>query len=207
MNRWITIAAFTSVFVPSSSFAQITVALDPITAQFVFFPGAEGIGIPGGVPNNYELHFGVQGTFTIQELPGDQGDITAADFALLGNDVAFQNDPQGRAQVEVFARSLLLDSRFSVERGPPLDRTVFRAEFAGFGPDLEIDFFRQTLVRMEGGPDFLFIDGSGGRFSYPIPEPGTVVLLLSACFVAVVWRRVQTSDRNRMWNARMRQAG
>jgi hypothetical protein len=188
MDRLISITAFVWVLLPSSLFAQITVSLEPATSRFVFFAGAEGIGIPGGVPNNYELHFGILGTFTIQELPNNQGDVTAADFVLLGNDVAFENDPQGRTQVEAFARSLLVDSMFSVDRGPPLDRTVFRAEFDGFGPDLEIEFFRQSLVRMEGGPDYLFIDGPGGRFSYPIPEPGTVVLLLFACFIAVVWR-------------------
>jgi hypothetical protein len=191
MNRVIFIAALIWVFHPSSSLAQTTVTLEPATARFAYFAAAEGSGIPGGVPNNYELHFGIQGTFTIQELAGNQGDVTAADFVLLGNDAAFLNDPAGRAQVEAFARSLLLDSMFSVERGPPLDRTIFRAEFDGFGPDLEIEFFRQSLVRMAGGPDALIIDGPGGRFSYPIPEPATVAWLLSACFCAVLCRVVR----------------
>jgi hypothetical protein len=176
------------IVLPSLSCAQTTVALDPASARFAYFAAAEGSGIPGGVPNNFRLHFGVQGTFTIQELAGDQGEATEADFVLVGNDAALQNKPQIRAEIEAFARSLLLDSMFSLQRGPPLDRTVFRAEFDGFGPDLEIEFFRQTLVRMEGGPEFRPVDGPGGQFAYPIPEPLTVTLILSAGFCAVLCR-------------------
>jgi hypothetical protein len=167
-------------------FAQIDVPLDPATAGFIYFPSAEGPGIPGGVPNPYQLHFGLQGMFRIEHQPVDVAKITQANFVLVGNDAAFQNDPQARAELELRARETLLSAIFDIEVGPPLDRTVYRAPFP-FGPDLEIEFFRQTLVRMAGGPDSTPIDGVGLRYVYPIPEPATVTLLVAACTGGGLW--------------------
>jgi len=186
MKRDCLIAAVISLAISSPSYAQFTVPLDPATARFTYFPSPEGPGVPGGVPDPFELHFGMQGMFTLEELP-NQGDITQADFILLGNEAAFQNDPARRAQLEETARQILLTAMFSVEHGPPMDRTVFRADFNDFGPDLVLEFFRQTLVRMEGGPDQRPVDGQGFQYSYPIPEPATVVLILAACTCAGLW--------------------
>jgi hypothetical protein len=174
------LAPLTWFLLSSYSFAQMTVGLDPATARFTYLPSPEGPGVPGGIPDAYVLHFGMQGMFTITELPNNQGDITQADFILLGNETAFQNNPQRRAQLEATARQILLDTAFTVERGPPLDRTVFRGDIAG--PDLVLEFFRQSLVRMEGGPDQRPVDGEGFQYSYPIPEPGTPAMFLAACF-------------------------
>jgi hypothetical protein len=175
----------------SSLFAQIDVPLDPATAGFIYLPSAEGPGIPGGAPNPYELHFGLQGMFRIEHQPIDVAKITQANFVLVGNDAAFQNDPRARAEIELRARETLLSATFDIELGPPLDRTVYRALFE-FGPNLEIEFFRQTLVHMDGGPDSAEIDGVGLRYVYPIPEPATVTLLVAACAGAGLWAIVRT---------------
>jgi hypothetical protein len=53
---------------PSFVAAQFTVNLDPATARFTYFPSTDGPGIPEGVPFPFELHFGMQGSFTIEEL-------------------------------------------------------------------------------------------------------------------------------------------
>jgi hypothetical protein len=176
MKRHCLIAAVISLAISHSLFAQYIVTLDPATARFTYFPSGEGPGVPGGVPSAYELHFGMQGMFTIEEQPNDQGDITQAAFVLLGNEAAFQNNPQRRAQLEETSRQILLTAMFDVERGPPMDRTVFRS--GDDGPDLVLEFFRQTLVRMDGGPDQRPVDGEGFLYSYPIPEPGTLLLVL-----------------------------
>ena len=128
----------------------------------------------------------MQGSFTLEELPTGHGDITAADFVLVGNEAAFQGDPADRASVEENARQILLTAMFDIERGPPLDRTVFRAEFEGLGNDLVLEFFRQTLVSMDGGPELTAVDGPGYRYTYPVPEPTTVLLLGAACACGVM---------------------
>ena len=81
---------------------------DPATARFTYLASPEGPGVPGGLPNAYVLHFGMQGMFTITELPNNEGDITQADFILVGNEAAFQNNPEGRAWIEATARQILL---------------------------------------------------------------------------------------------------
>jgi hypothetical protein len=173
---------------PTLVSAQFTVNLDPTTARFTYFPPSEGPGIPQGVPHPFELHFGMQGTFTIEELPNNQGDITQAAFTLLGNEGLLQSDPQRWAGIEEYARFLLLESAFSVEHGPPLDRTVFRAQFDDFfGDDLVLQFFRDTLVRMDGGPDYRPSDGHAAHYAFPIPEPGGVVLAIAACSWTGFW--------------------
>jgi hypothetical protein len=188
MKRNCLILALFLIAIPSSAFAQTSVTLDPATARFTYFPSPEGPGIPGGVPNPFELHFGMQGTFVIEELPNNAGDITQANLILVGNDAAFQNDPARRAKIEESARRILLDAMFSVERGPPLDRTAFRAAFPPFGRDLTLEFFRQTLQQMDGGPDTRAVDGDGVLYTYPIPEPATIVLLLALCACSGIWR-------------------
>lgn len=172
---------------PSLLFAQFTVTLDPISSRFTYFAPPEGPGIPGGMPNPFELHFGMQGSFTIEELPNNQGDITQATFLLVGNDGLLQSDPERRAAHEEYARFLLLESVFRVEHGPPLDRTVFHAEFDDFGNGLVLEFFRNTLVRMEGGPDYRPADGHGAEYTYPIPEPGSFGYAITACSIAAIW--------------------
>lgn len=189
MNRYCLIAVPVWTALSSSLLAQFTVGLDPATARFTYFPSGEGPGVPGGVPGAYELHFGMRGNLTVEEHTDDRGRITQAGFVLLGNEATFQNDPLRRARLEETSRQILLSAIFSVEHGPPLDRTVFRADVAG--PDLVLEFFRQQLVRMEGGPDQRPIDGEGFQYSYPIPEPGTLILVLAACCCAALCRVVK----------------
>ena len=187
MTRYWLIVAIVWLARPPALFAQYTVALDPATARFTYFPSPEGPGVPGGVPGAFELHFGMRGTLTIDEQPDDRGKVTLADFVLVGNEAAFQGDPQRRAQLEETSRQILLTEEFAVEHGPPLDRTVFRADVAG--PDLVLEFFRQQLVRMDGGPDQRPVDGEGYRYSYPVPEPTTAAAPLALLLLASLRRR------------------
>ena len=196
MTRYCLIAALIWFARPTALFAQFTVGFDPATARFTYFPSGKGPGVPGGVPNAYELHFGMQGMLTIEEQTDDRGKVTQADFVLLGNETAFQSNPQRRAQLEETSRQILLTAVFTVEHGPPLDRTVFRADVAG--PDLVLEFFRQQLVRMDGGPDLRPVDGEGFRYSYPVPEPAAPFSLLAACAFAAlrpVVRRIRVHAR------------
>jgi hypothetical protein len=170
---------------PSSLFAQYDVALDPATARFIYLPSGLGGGIPGGLPDPHMLHFGMDGMLTIEEQQANTGKVTTADFVLVGNEAAFQNNPQDRARIEDISKQVLLTAMFTVEHGPPMDRTLFRADVAG--PDLVLEFFRQTLVRMEGGPDQRLIDGEGFQYFYPVPEPGAFALILAACCCGGVW--------------------
>jgi hypothetical protein len=131
------------------------------------------------------LHFGMNGMLTIEEQQGNTGKVTKADFVLVGNEAAFQNDPQDRARIEQISRDILMTAMFAVEYGPPMERTVFRADVAG--PDLVLEFFRNTLVHMEGGPDRTLIDGEGFLYAYPVPEPGALAFVVAACCGVGVW--------------------
>jgi len=186
MKHIFLIAALLVITSPSWLFAQFVVSLDPATARFIYFPPSFGPGIPGGVPSEYELHFGMQGMFTLEQLPNNQGDITETDIVLLGNEAAFQGNPAGRAQIQETARQILLNTLFTAERGPPLDRTVFRGDVSG--PDLVLEFFRQSLVSMHGGPDLRPVDGAGYQYAYPVPEPSAMALLLAGGTFAAAWR-------------------
>ncbi len=87
---------------------------------------------------------------------------------------------------------------FTVEHGPPMDRTLFRADVTG--PDLELEFFRQTLVRMDGGPDLTPVDGEGFRYVYPVPEPGAVTFVLAVfCCGGALWVKSRSQVRDREW--------
>ncbi len=97
MKRHLLAAALIYCALPSALFAQFEVALDPATARLVYLPGPEGPGVPGGLPNPFMLHFGMNGMLTIEEQQGNTGKITTADFVLVGNEAAFQNNPQDRA--------------------------------------------------------------------------------------------------------------
>ena len=195
MKRYCLIAALVCFAHPSLLLAQFTVALDPATARFTYFPSGEGPGVPGGVPSAYELHFGMQGMLTAEEQTDDRGRVTQADFVLLGNEAAFAGNPQRRAQLEETSRQILLTAIFTVQHGPPLDRTEFRADVDG--PDLVLEFFRQQLVRMDGGPDQRPVDGEGFRYSYSVPEPAAPLLLLGGCACVVLRRDARRSHAGR----------
>jgi hypothetical protein len=201
MKRHLLPAALIAVVhwaLPSALFAQYEVVLDPATARLIYLASSEGPGIPGGLPNPYMLHFGMDGMLRIDEQQGNTGKVTLADFVLVGNEAAFQNDPQKRARIEDTSRQILLTAMFTVERGPPLDRTLFRADVAG--PDLEIEFFRQTLVRMAGGPDLRLTDGDGFQYVYPVPEPGALAFIVAACCCGGAWwLKSRSRGRNRVY--------
>jgi hypothetical protein len=48
---------------------------------------------------------------------------------------------------------------------------------------------------MDGGPDHRPVDGEGFHYSYPIPEHGTVILLVAACSCVGLWRAVRSRPR------------
>jgi hypothetical protein len=197
MKRQFLIAASIAVVhwaLPSALFAQYEVMLDPATTRFVYLPSGLGSGVPGGMPDPHMLHFGMDGMLTVEEQ-GNTGKVTLADFVLVGNEAAFLNNPQERARIEETSKQVLLTAKFTVEHGPPLDRTLFRADVAG--PDLELEFFRQTLVRMEGGPDLRLIDGEGFQYFYPVPEPGAMALAVAAVCFGGLWF-VRSRSRGRL---------
>ena len=188
MKRHLLIAAIiasANCAIPSAVCAQFEVMLDPATARLIYLASSEGPGIPGGLPDPYVLHFGMDGMLAIEEQQGNTGKVTLADFVLVGNEAAFLNRPQDRAYIEENARQILLTAMFTVEHGPPLDRTLFSADVRG--PDLELEFFRLTLVRMEGGPDLRLIDGDGFQYVYPVPEPGVLAVVMAVVCCGGVW--------------------
>src|SRR6185295_10004795 len=76
--------------------ATVQYAISP-GSSYVYFPSQRGPGIPGGVPNAYELQFGVTGTFSLN-FSKDMTSVSFVDAALgLTGNEAVQSDPSNNS--------------------------------------------------------------------------------------------------------------
>jgi hypothetical protein len=177
---------------------EFEVNVSPKNARILYIPGAEGVGLPGCLPDAYHCVFGLELALVFKvDVPSAVAQVST--LKLHGNDAAFADHPEERLLIEDAAAVLLRDAIFNVEHGPPLDRTVFTAEFPM--SDLNFEFFRQSLVAISGGPELTAVNGTGYVFSYPVPEPESwmltslVGLVMLAC-CAGKWRTTQLSSKH-----------
>ena len=150
------------------------------------------LGIPGGMPSDYELDFGIGGTF-VYELD------TASPTARLLN------------------LNLVLTSNEAIQAAPPalvpvtadrvaafLANHVFVEDFIGgllhlessTDPWLKLTDGLNGNIAISGGYDQTFVDGDGMRFQFSarvIPEPAAIVLaVVAAAHISLLrrWRGV-----------------
>lgn len=193
-----------SSFRVAAATAMLTLVARPAIAQTTSYnisPGSEytylaspmGPGIPGGMPSDYVLDFGIAGTFDVQIEPGMMGQpatltILNANLLLTGNE-AIQANPPVFGEVTAARVANFLEARnflnlpqgaivFADETFPQL-----RVMLSNIGGDLSLF----------GGFDHTPADGTGLNFmlqATPVPEPAAcTAAAMSAIWLASYRRR------------------
>jgi hypothetical protein len=180
--KLILFASLILMFAAATALAEITQTKYLIHpgGQYTYKPSPEGPGIPGGVPNAFELEFGIGGTF-VYELD-TAGPTTARllniDLVLTGNQ-AIQESPPAGATVTADRVEEFLGSHTFVE------------DFIGglvhlqssTHEDLKLTDGLNGNLSINGGFDNTPADGIGLQFDFSavaIPEPAGIALVATA---------------------------
>jgi hypothetical protein len=157
---------------------QTTYLIHP-GGQYTYKPSPEGPGIPGGIPNAYELEFGIGGTFVYElDTVGPTARLLHLELLLTGNPTIQAAPPAGATvtadRVEEYLASHtfvedfiggLLHLKSSTQEGLKLTD--------GLNGNLSIS----------GGFDNTPADGTGLQFNFSavaIPEPAGIALVATA---------------------------
>src|SRR5688572_14438099 len=85
----------TAAATAAADLTQTTYLIHP-GGQYTYKPSPEGPGIPGGVPNAFELDFGIGGTFVYEfDTAGPTARLFHLDLVLTGNQAIQAAPPPG----------------------------------------------------------------------------------------------------------------
>jgi hypothetical protein len=155
--------------------------------DYQYFPSPEGPGIPGGMPDNFQLDFGIGGTFTYEfDTAGPTARLLNLNLFLIGNE-AIQAAPPAAARVTADRVETYLASH------------TFVTDFIGglvhlessTHPNLKLTDLVNGNLAIFGGYDNRPVDGDGLNFQFSaraVPEPASV-LLFTAAALAIMRRR------------------
>jgi hypothetical protein len=137
------------------------------------------LGIPGGVPSEYHLDFGIFGTFGILATSGSPSApgsfrFTDLDLTLTGNE-AIQANPPSYAAVTPQSVADWLASRQMVNVPSVPEFSAFRDETVTGLMAQDFD----VRLTISGGFDIMPVDGTAMLFNItavPVPEPGSAVV-------------------------------
>lgn len=170
----------------TAAVTQTTYQIDP-GGQYEYKP-SPWVGIPGGVPSQYELDFGIGGTFTYElDTTAMTARLLNLNLTLTGNEaIQAQSPPPGLVNAANVAR--YLNSKLFVEDfiGGPLH---LKAEAI---PGLKLTDSRNGNIALVGGYDSTPVDGNGVYFQFSaqaIPEPTGMALGAAAALFCIVRRR------------------
>jgi hypothetical protein len=152
--------------------------------SYQYKPSGEGPGIPGGMPSDYQLDFGIGGTF-VYEL-----DATVPTARLLNLNLVLAGNEAIQAAPPVFGR-VTADRVESY-----LANQMFVEDFIGgllhlkssTFPNLKLTDGLNGNLTITGGYDNTPVDGDALHFQFSavaIPEPTALMLLAVAVFVFV----------------------
>jgi hypothetical protein len=165
---------------------QQTYAVNP-GGVYQYLPSTFGAGIPGGMPSNYQLDFGIGGTFVYElDTTAQTARLLDLDLILTGNE-AIQAEPPPVAPVTADRVETYLASHTFVE------------DFIGgllhlkssSTPGLKLTDTLSGSLLIRGSFDSRPLDGDGLNFQFSasvIPEP-TAISLLAIGAVAILRRR------------------
>jgi hypothetical protein len=155
--------------------------------DYQYFPPPEGPGIPGGVPNDFQLDFGIGGTFTYEfDTAGPTARLLNLNLFLTGNE-AIQAAPPPFGGVTADRVETYLASH------------TFVTDFIGglvhlessTHPNLKLTDGVNGNLAIFGGFDLRPIDGEGLNFQFSaraIPEPASILLFTTSA-LAIIRRR------------------
>jgi len=156
--------------------------------QYEYKPSPEGPGIPGGVPSNYELDFGIGGTFTYElDSAGPTARLLSLNLFLTGNE-AIQAAPPIVAPVTADRVEAYLASHIFVE---DFIGGLLHLESSTV-PALKLSDGLNGNIAILGGYDHTPADGDGVQFqlsAHKIPEPTAACLMCAAALALIRLRR------------------
>jgi hypothetical protein len=152
------------------------------------------LGIPGGMPSEYQLDFGISGTFGVQAIAGSPTAPASfrfidLDLTLTGNE-AIQAAPPDLAAVTAERVAEWLEARHMVNVPSVPEFSAFRDEDV---TGLMAQDFNDRLT-LTGGFDITPVDGTAMLFNVtavPVPEP-TAALAVTLAIAAL-----HTASRSR----------
>lgn len=158
--------------------------------SYTYKPSPFGGAIPGGVPSNLLLSFGVGGTFDYRyDTAGPTGTLLNLNLFLTGNE-PIQAAPPGGAPVTADRVETYLANQ------------TFVTDFIGglvhlkssTVPGLKLTDGLNGNVAIHGGYDNTFVDGDGMQFQFSavtgvIPEPGCIPLAATSVLALLHRRR------------------
>jgi hypothetical protein len=144
--------------------------------------------IPGGMPSEYQLDFGIGGTFTYElDSVGPTARLLDLNLVLTGNET-IQAAPPPVAPVTADRVEQYLASNTFV----PDTIGAFLYLKSSTYPNLKLTDTLSGGLFITGGFDGRFIDGAGLHFQFiasEIPEPSTIALAAAAALVLLRARR------------------
>jgi hypothetical protein len=186
--RYILFASLVLTTAAATAAAEITQTIYQINpgGQYTYKP-SPFLGIPGGMPSEYELDFGIGGTFVYEfDTARTRARLLNINLTLTGNE-AIQAAPPPLARVTADRVEEYLASHTFVE------------DFIGGLLHLEsstheglklTDGLNGTLT-ITGGFDATPVDGTGVLFDFSalaIPEPAGIALVAPAALALAGWR-------------------
>lgn len=184
----------TALFLLSLALAPAAAAVTQTTyqinagGQFEYKPPSFGPGIPGGMPSDYELDFGIGGTFVYElDTVGPTARLLNPNLFLTGNET-IQAAPPGFGLVTADRVETYLASHLFVE---DFIGGLLHLESSTV-PGLKLTDGLNGNVTITGGYDATPVDGDGIRFQFSavaIPEPAGIALFATAALCIVRRRR------------------
>jgi hypothetical protein len=162
---------------------EFTVKLSPETSRFLYqVPGLVG-GSLGCGPNPLTCEFGLELEMAFSLDAIGLGQASISKIELHGHESVFTPDSSVRNALESSVASILSSPDYVVSRGPGFEQSTLVAEFPMSAP-LQFDFAGSRLMSLSGGPDYRPVDGASYTFSYAVPEPSSIGLLLVTAVTA-----------------------
>jgi hypothetical protein len=155
--------------------------------QYQYRPSPEGTGIPGGMPTDYVLNFGIGGTFVYElNTAGPTARLLNLNLVLTGNE-AIQAAPPAFPPVTADRVEAYLAGQLFIE---DFIGGLLHLESSTV-PGLKLTDGLNGNIAINGGYDHTPFDGDGIQFQFSasvVPEP-TTLWLAAAAALAVVRRR------------------
>jgi hypothetical protein len=185
----ISAALLVLILFAAPAFAAITQQLYEINpgGVYQYFPSPEGPGIPGGMPNAFQLDFGIGGTFLYEfDTAGPTARLLDLDLFLTGNEAIQAAPPFGgvtAGRVEIYLASHTFVTDF-IGGLVHLESSTH--------PNLKLTDALNGNLLISGGYDARPVDGDGLHVQFSaqlVPEPATSSLLAVAAFGVIRARK------------------
>ena len=170
----------------TAAVTQTTYQIDP-GGQYQYKP-SPWVGIPGGVPSQYELDFGIGGTFTYElDTTAETARLLNLNLFLTGNE-AIQLAPPDFTPVTADRVETYLASHLFVE---DFIGGLLHLESSTV-PGLKLTESLNGNLLIAGGFDMTPVDGQGMEFQFSasvVPEPTGMALYTAAAAALYIKRR------------------